>query len=888
LAGRYRIERELGQGGMATVYLAEDLKHNRRVAIKVLRPELGYLIGAERFLQEIRLTARLRHPHILPLYDSGEIESEGWSRGTPEESGTLLYYVTPVIEGGSLRARLAREGRIPPTEAIRIACEVLDALEYAHEQGVVHRDIKPDNILLEPGHAVVADFGIARAVSAASTGDPAAASRLTQAGLALGTPSYMSPEQASGESVIDGRTDIYALGAVLYEMLAGQPPFSGQTMQAVIAAVLTREPAPLPPGPGVPPAMGMAITKALAKAPADRFQTAAEFAAALRRAESGAVPVKRRFLIPLIAALALLGALGILFWLRAGQRGSPPPALATRLVQQTFDEALEEWPAWSPDGQQFVFSRTVGGYRNLFVRRVASGEERQLTEGSKDDIQATWEPNGERVAFVRSNLASGKLEPGDVLGWYSEGGDVWTVDVRTGQATLLLSNAFSPSYSPDGGALAIDANWGGGGGGGGSGPRRIWVTDAQGRNPRQVSNDSSEAVVQMSPHWSPDGKRLVYRRVQLPRSDIVVLDLADGATTWITHDDVVDVNPVWSPSGHFIYFSSPRGGGLNLWRVAVSAAGAPASPPQQLTTGAGDDLEPSLSPDGRQVAFSISRIEADIWRLPLDPTTGRPTGDPESVVATTRVESRGAWSPDGKTIAFNSDRLGDMNLWLHPLDGGPDRQLTRGAGGDYQPNWSPDGATIAFFSSRSGQNDIWTVTVADGSLHRLTKDAGIHINPFFSPDGRRIAYHVDRDGRFQPWVMNADGSGQRQLSSDGANGHFMRWSPDGESIVFRAEPPGGTQILSINVETGAVTRLPDVAGGSHMSFSPDHRRILDVKGHKIVWVTPLDGGAPYQAFEFPDPSIRIDYPVWSPDGRYVLFDRDAPRGGDIWLLQGVE
>jgi Tol biopolymer transport system component len=204
----------------------------------------------------------------------------------------------------------------------------------------------------------------------------------------------------------------------------------------------------------------------------------------------------------------------------------------------------------------------------------------------------------------------------------------------------------------------------------------------------------------------------------------MVVDLAIGVTRRVTDDDVVDVNPVWSPSGRYIYFSSPRGGGLNLWRVRVSRKGEPVSPPEQLTTGAGDDLQPAVSPDGKRPAFSVSRIEADIWQLPVAPATGKPAGEPEPVIATTRVESRGAWSPDGRTIAFNSDRLGDMNLWLRGADGS-DRQLTRGPGGDYQAHWSPDGKTIAFFSSRSGQNDIWTVRVADGALQRLTHDPGI-------------------------------------------------------------------------------------------------------------------------------------------------------------------
>ena len=216
LADRYRLERELGQGGMATVYLAEDVKHRRKVALKVLRPELSAVIGAERFLKEIETTANLQHPHILPLHDSGAVDG-------------FLFYVMPFIEGETLRARLARERQLPVDDALRIAREVADALGYAHAHGVIHRDIKPENILLQGGHALVADFGIALAVQTAG------GQRMTQTGLSLGTPQYMSPEQAMGERTIDARSDLYALGAVTYEMLTGDAPFTGTTVQAIVA-----------------------------------------------------------------------------------------------------------------------------------------------------------------------------------------------------------------------------------------------------------------------------------------------------------------------------------------------------------------------------------------------------------------------------------------------------------------------------------------------------------------------------------------------------------------------------------------------------------------------------------------------------------------------------
>src|SRR4051812_20439171 len=253
LAGRYRIDRELGAGGMATVHCARDTRHDRDVAIKVLHPDLAATLGGERFLAEIRTTARLQHPHILPLLDSGEANGR-------------LYYVMPFVSGETLRARLDRDHQLPIDETVRIAREVADALGYAHSLGVIHRDIKPENILLQDGHAIVADFGIALAVQSAGGG------RLTQTGLSLGTPQYMSPEQAMGERTIDARSDIYALGAVVYEMLTGDPPFTGSTVQAIVAKVMTERPTPpRTVRDTVPAHVESAVLKALAKLPADRF-----------------------------------------------------------------------------------------------------------------------------------------------------------------------------------------------------------------------------------------------------------------------------------------------------------------------------------------------------------------------------------------------------------------------------------------------------------------------------------------------------------------------------------------------------------------------------------------------------------------------------------------
>src|SRR6476619_3066365 len=263
LADRYEIEREIGAGGMATVYLARDIRHDRHVALKLLNPELGAVLGVERFLAEIKVTANLQHPNLLPLFDSGAAEG-------------LLFYVMPFVEGESLRARLEREKQLPIDEAIRISIAIANALDYAHSHGVIHRDLKPENILLQAGQPVIADFGIALAVSKAG------GNRITQTGLSLGTPQYMSPEQATGDRVIDGRSDIYSLGAVTYEMLTGDAPHTGSTSQAIIARMLTEKPRPMRTSrPAIPEHVELAVQHALEKLPADRFPTARDFSEAI-------------------------------------------------------------------------------------------------------------------------------------------------------------------------------------------------------------------------------------------------------------------------------------------------------------------------------------------------------------------------------------------------------------------------------------------------------------------------------------------------------------------------------------------------------------------------------------------------------------------------------
>ena len=376
---------------MATVYLARDVKHDRRVALKVLDPELGAVLGAERFLSEIRVTANLQHPNLLPLFDSGQADG-------------LLYYVMPYVEGESLRARLDREKQLPVDEAVRIAAAVANALDYAHQHGVVHRDLKPENILLQHGQPVVADFGIALAVSNAG------GARVTQTGLSLGTPQYMSPEQATGDRAIDGRTDIYSLGAVTYEMLAGEPPHSGTSAQAIIAKLMTTEPQPLRTlRPSVPPNVAMAVEHALAKLPADRFGSAKTFAEALidprftttvHSAATAPLARRRRGVELSLGAIAVVSLLAAAW---AWTRPAATQPAARYDIDLDSTERLIQTGRWgrvaiSPDGSTIVY---VGGPKNgLMIRRRDELHARQIP-GTENAGSPFFSPDGKRLGFFQ-------------------------------------------------------------------------------------------------------------------------------------------------------------------------------------------------------------------------------------------------------------------------------------------------------------------------------------------------------------------------------------------------------------------------------------------------------------------------------------------------------
>ena len=863
--GSYEIIDSLGAGGMGNVYRASDLRLGREVAIKTLAENIATDQEAlARFEREARFLAALNHPNIASIYGIEEYDGE-------------RFLVLELVGGETLDTIVP----VPLDRALAMAIDIASALDAAHGAGIVHRDLKPSNVkITQDGRVKLLDFGIAKNLMPAA-GDLSNAatveSDLTRAGTSVGTPAYMSPEQIRGADV-DRQTDVWAFGCLLYEMLSGRRAFNGRTYLDLADAIRNTEPdwSVLPRN--TPERLRRIIAHCIKKDPHDRTHSMSDVRVELQeianeRTGRGS-SLNRSTRLGVVAALvaAVLVVLAVVLWRNPPRRQSA--SLAPRLTQLTFAEGVEEFPAWSRDGASLVYSGEVGGVRKLFLKRIGSNDDRQLTFGDYDDLQPAWSADGKRILFVRGREPKRRIEPGDVFSYYeSSSGDLWSIDVASRHETRLVESAFSPAVSPDGKSIAVDGSW--------AGPRRIWLIDANGLNPQQLTTESSEAVVHLLPQWSPDGKKIVYQRIERTKFDIAAVDVTTRQSIVVTNDAYRKINPAWSPSGRFIYFSSDRGGGMNVWRVAVALDGKPTDRPQQVTTGAGQDVQIAIAHDGKRLAYATLRQNADLWRLPLR-SDGTAAGSPQPLIATTREDSRGAWAADATMIAFNSDRSGDMNIWVQSLSDGATRQITRGPGGDFQPNWSPDGRRIAFFSSRSGNADIWKADVATGALTQLTHARSLDINPFFSPDGSQIAYQSDASGRLELWLMRSDGSQQRQRTTIGASGHFMRWLGDG-FIYFRSS---GTGVMRVRPAAGD-PELVSKNGGAHISFSPDGSKFIDVTGHKVLWLYGRDGSSK-KLFAFDDTDVRIDYPVWSPDGKWLLFDRFKPEGGDIWLAEDIE
>jgi len=861
LRDRYRIERELGAGGMATVYLAHDLRHHRPVALKVLRPELAEALGHERFLREIEIAAGLSHPHIVPLYDSGE-------------AGGVLFYVMPRVEGESLRDRLRREKQLPLDDAMGIAREVADALSYAHAHGVIHRDIKPENIMLQGGHALVTDFGIAWAVSAAG------GARLTETGVAVGTPSYMSPEQAGGERELDGRSDLYALGCVLYEMLAGQPPFTGPTLESVIHQHLAAEPRAITQiRPAVPDDVAGVLQRALAKNPADRFNPVAQFAEALgsRRAATATAPRRsRRWIAPVLAAAAVVavGAVAGALLLRGGHT----TLVVGATTHVTLDPGLEIDAAISPDGSLVAYAAGPPTRMQIFVRQVSGGRTVRLTDDTTMNHRwPRWSPDGVRVAY----------ETGD--------GTIAEVPALGGAARVLvrLPKDSTPTgdsppilgfdWSPDGSRLAYVRS-------GSATAAGIYLQSLSGGAPTLLATVEQAH----SPAWSPDGSLIAVAAgnpffvfgakyfANEGQSAIVAVPVGGGTPATVVEQAADNVAPTWLPDGGGLLFVSGREGSRDVYRIAIARSGRPRGTPERVTSGLGA-LSLSLSRDGRRLAYATLTTTSNVYALdiprgaPVPASAARPVTRGDQTVETADV------SPDGAWLAFDSNRGGNYDIWKMPVAGGDPVQVTTSPANDFAPAWSPDGRTLAFHSMRNGNRDLFTIA-ADGMDERQrTSSPAEELDSHWSPDGRALVYEsVTRDRDVLRVLELATGT-----SRDLWQGEYARWSPAGDAIAAIA--PDG---LRVGPAAGGASRVlvpkPDRNSGPYLcTWATDGRTLYylnrDASGWSIRSV-PAAGGASRLLVTFGDAVPQPARYAFTTDGRRFYYTA-GQREADVWVAE---
>jgi len=872
LEGRYRIGRELGEGGMATVYLATDLRHERQVALKVLKPELAAVVGAERFLAEIKTTANLHHPHVLPLHDSGEADG-------------FLFYVMPFVEGETLRDRIAREKQLPVDEAVRLAMAVANALQHAHDRGVIHRDIKPANILIQDGQPVVSDFGIALAVGAAG------GARLTETGLSVGTPWYMSPEQATGDQHIGPASDVYALAAVLYETLVGDPPHTGSTAQAVLGKIIQGDPVSASAiRRSVPANVDAAIRKALEKLPADRFAHPLEFAKALddpafRYGASTASPEAGRRRSWQSAALVgigvVLGTAAVTLWPSA----TPDVGLGvTRFsiapseeAPMTFDGLFPDL-AISRDGRQIVH-RGDGSQLNLrFMDQLTGAPLR----GGTDAAGPFFSPDGAWIGFEDVGGPNGRI--------------LKKVSALGGPPVTLTE---SPS-------TIVGATWG-------PGDEIVFGTSSGGLFRVSGGGGDSEAVTTLDAeagelrHLWPsfiDGRRAV---VFVAHG---VGDLADGALSVVDLETgrvkrlgVTGTSPRHVPTGHLVY--AAQDGSLRAVpfdAASLEVAGSPVPLVEGVMVKASGAANFGVSDDGSLV-FMPGTAVGLLGSLPWQLVWVDRQGSVEPLPIAPQPFAYPRVSPDGRRLAVSVDRGAARDLWVFDVTSGAGLRLTRDDERNQVPMWTPDGEDILFSSTKDaprpqGHSGTWWGNIyrvpADGSsrAERVTTSDESQALTGITPDGTTMTYSRVASEHWEVMGTATDGSGDATPLVDGpfrqGTGDI---SPDGRWLAYRSDETGPFEIY-VQPFPGPGAKVPVSIGGAvGPVWSFDSREIFytdpegtmraaTISGEGTPRVTQRTALFPASAFQSGGTSVR-EFHV-APDGRFLMmrpFVGDSDDGG---------
>ena len=837
------------------------------------------MLGVERFLTEIRTTAQLHHPNILPLFDSGETDG-------------LVFYVMPYVEGETLRERITKEGQLGVTEAVRITTEVAGALAHAHKHGVIHRDIKPENILLQDGHAVVSDFGIAIAVS------HAAGDRITQTGFSVGTPQYMSPEQAAAERVIDGRSDQYSLASVLYEMLAGEPPFTGPNAGAIMARMMS-EPAPdiAKRRPTVPGSVAAALDQALEKVPGDRFPSVAAFGDALapqtrltgsHRTASVAAPQRTRMIPIALTAGALVGlAAGILLFSSRHERLVTTGAI----VHVTTDDGLEVQPAISPDGKVMAYAAGTSLGVRLFLRPVDGGREVPLTRDSTTDQQEPqWSPSGASILF----LAKGGMDT--VAAGLGGGTAVTLINGAPGAGNVNApQRVTTATWSPDGRRILFVR-----------GDSLLVYTIVSGETRTIGANRSFKECT-----WSARGDHIACTTprdfgVVVPSmgnigpSTIFTIPAAGGTPIAVTDSISLNTSPVWSPDGRRLYFISNRDRQRDIYYIGIGSDGHAVGEMHRLTT-ALNAASLSLSRDGHRLAYSVYTPQANVWALPILASGIATSGLATQVTFGHQLVESMQVTPDSKALVFDADRNGNSDIWRLTFGEREAEALTSDVADEFGGVLSPDGRRLAFYAypEGTGKGIIMVKPMAGGGpVQRVNTSGNYGIWPEWLPDGKTLTWGCGVGGGRVQCVATQDNAGTWHVDSAKA-GAYSNWSPDGR---WRTNPRRNAVGASSNIDSVWLYRAGSEEGrllyyaqrssadprAAELHWGPDSRtlyfRSRDPEGHALFWSLSIGGGLPRLIAKLDDLSRPSYRPDFSTDGKRLYFAIND-RQSDISVVE---
>ena len=901
---------------MSEVFLAEDTRLRRKVALKILSEELTKKIDRlHRFEQEAFAASALSHPNIVVIHEIGA-------------EADCHFIATEFIEGETLRDRMARK-KMDLEDALDVAIQSASALAAAHKAGIAHRDIKPENIMLrEDGYVKVLDFGLAKLAEQqpASTDTKAqTVARIdTDPGTVLGTVNYMSPEQAKGKPV-DGRTDIFSLGVVMYEMVAGRPPFAGESSTEVLAAILDREPPPLARfEPQAPHELQRIISKALRKDREQRYQTIKDLLIDLRnlRDELNFEAKLERSISPETAArsgIAITGgaaaatatesaisstlvsarttssaeyiiseirahkkgaivstALGVLLiagalWYvlpRSGSVSTSPTLKNATFAQLTNQAGSELYPSISPDGKSFIYSSRAAGNFDIYLQRVGGTNPTNLTKDSTfDDNQPAFSPDGERIAF-----RSGR-----------EGGGIFLMGATGESVKRLTDFGFHPSWSPDGKEILCSMENFLNPASRGPNDSPLWAVNITSGEKRLITNaDAVQAT------WSPHGHRIAYWGVwKGGQRDIWTIPAYGGEPEGVTNDEALDWNPVWSPDGSYLYFASDRGGSMNLWRVRIDErSGKVQGQPEPVTTPSQYSEHISFSRDGHRVVYVQAVTSSNIQRVGFDPVGEKVVGQPEWITQGSRRWFGPNVSPDGEWLAFSSF-LGEKqeDLFIAKKDGSGLRQLTDDIYKDRYPRWSPDGKRIATHSDRSGKYEIWLINPDGSGLRQLTStSASVILYPVWSPDGTRVEYSVSGGHNL---IADANRTWNEQSpeslpATPEPNTQFeaFSWSTDGRKLAGTMTQPGVASFISVySFDSRTYEKLTDV--GNFPVWLSDNRRLLFLGQGKIMLVDSQTKKV-HEVLSVPPYLIGLGFSI-TRDDRFIYYHL-AQTEADVWLM----